>query len=114
MTVRRATTIPSDEQVDPADTILEADGTEARIGRRSRRRVLADKKPGDEVDLLIERPGAGEQTVTVVLSESPDDPDAPIVGFCPFDTRVVDLPFEVDIRTDDIGGPSAGWRSRWR
>jgi PDZ domain-containing protein len=30
------------------------------------------------------------------------------VGFVPFDTRAIDLPFEVDIDTGDIGGPSAG------
>ena len=47
-------------------------------------------------------------TVTVELSASPDDPDRTIVGFQPFDTRVVQLPFEVDIETGDIGGPSAG------
>ena len=52
--------------------------------------ALADKKPGDTVELLIDRPGAGEMTVTVELSASPDDPDRTIVGFQPFDTRVVE------------------------
>jgi PDZ domain-containing protein len=47
-------------------------------------------------------------TVVVVLSASPDDPDRTIVGFRPFDTRAIMLPFEVDIETNDIGGPSAG------
>jgi Lon-like protease len=98
---------PSDEQVDPADTILEADGK--KLGSvNDLVDALADKEPGDSVELLLDRPGSGEQTVTVVLSESPDEPGRAIVGFRPFDTRVVNLPFEVDIRTDDIGGPSAG------
>ena len=98
---------PSDEQVDPADTILEADGRE--LGSVDDLvEALAGKKAGDSVELVIDRPGEGEQTVTVVLSESPDEPGRAIVGFRPFDTRVVNLPFEVDIRTDDIGGPSAG------
>ncbi len=70
--------------------------------------ALADKQPGDTIELLIDRPGTGEMTVTVELSASPDDPDRTIVGFQPFDTRVVKLPFEVDIETGDIGGPSAG------
>jgi Lon-like protease len=70
--------------------------------------ALADKQPGDTVELLIDRPGAGEMTVTVELSASPDDPNRTIVGFQPFDTRVVNLPFQVDIETGDIGGPSAG------
>ena len=46
--------------------------------------------------------------MTVELAASPDDPTRTIVGFRPFDTRVVTLPFEVDIDTGRIGGPSAG------
>jgi PDZ domain-containing protein len=46
--------------------------------------------------------------VTVELSAAPDEPDRTIVGFVPFDTRAIVLPFEVDIATGDIGGPSAG------
>jgi len=98
---------PSDAEVDPADTILEADG-KPLASVDDLVAALADKKPGDTVELLIDRPGAGEMTVTVELSASPDDPDRTIVGFQPFDTRVVNLPFEVDIETGDIGGPSAG------
>jgi PDZ domain-containing protein len=98
---------PSDEQIDPADRIVEADGvTLESVDDLSA--VLADKEPGDTVDLVIDRPGEGEREATVELSASPDDPDRTIVGFIPFDTRAITLPFEVDIRTDDIGGPSAG------
>jgi Lon-like protease len=98
---------PSDEQIDPADRIVEADGVTLE-SVEDLSEVLADKEPGDTVDLLIDRPGEGEQEVTVELSASPDDPDRTIIGFVPFDTRAISLPFEVDIRTDDIGGPSAG------
>lgn len=98
---------PSDEQIDPADRILEADGV-ALDSVDDLSAVLAEKRPGDTVDLRIDRPGVGEQEVTVELSASPDDPDRTIIGFFPFDTAVITLPFEVDIRTDDIGGPSAG------
>jgi len=98
---------PSDEQIDPADRILEADGV-ALDSVDDLSAVLADKEPGDTVDLRIERPGDGESDVTVELSASPDDPDRTIIGFIPFDTATITLPFEVDIRTDDIGGPSAG------
>lgn len=98
---------PSDEQIDPADRILEADGRPlGSVDDLSE--VLAEKAPGDTVDLRIDRPGDGEQTVTVELSASPEDPDRTIVGFVPFDTRAIELPFEVDIDTGDIGGPSAG------
>jgi PDZ domain-containing protein len=98
---------PSDEQIDPADRIIEADGVELE-SVEDLADVLADKQPGDEIDLVIERPGQGEETVTVELSASPDDPERTIIGFVPFDTRAIELPFEVDIETGDIGGPSAG------
>ncbi len=98
---------PSDEQIDPADRILEAEGV-ALGSVEDLSAVLADRDPGDTIDLRIDRPGEGESDVTVELSASPDDPERTIIGFIPFDTRAITLPFEVDIRTDDIGGPSAG------
>jgi len=98
---------PSDEQIDPADRIVEADGVVLE-SVEDLSAVLADKEPGDEVELVVERPGEGERTVTVELSASPDDPERTIIGFVPFDTRAIELPFEVDIDTGDIGGPSAG------
>ena len=39
-------------------------------------------------------------------SSSPDDPNRTIVGFLPFDTRRVELPFDVSIDTGSIGGPA--------
>jgi Lon-like protease len=98
---------PSDEQIDPADRILEAEGIPLETVE-DLSALLADKEPGDTIDLRIDRPGEGERDVTVELSASPDDPDRTIIGFIPFDTSAITLPFEVDIRTDDIGGPSAG------
>jgi PDZ domain-containing protein len=100
-------TLPAGDQIDPADRIVEADGVVLE-SVEDLSEVLAGKEPGDEVELLIDRPGEGELTVVVVLSASPDDPDRTIVGFRPFDTRAIILPFEVDIETNDIGGPSAG------
>ena len=98
---------PSDEQIDPADRIVEADGVTLE-SVDDLRAVLADREPGDTIELVIERPGDGEETVTVELSASPDDPERTIIGFVPFDTASITLPFEVDINTGDIGGPSAG------
>ena len=46
--------------------------------------------------------------VKVRLIPSPGDPSRAIIGFVPADTRTVEVPFEVDINTDSIGGPSAG------
>lgn len=98
---------PSDEQIDPADRIVEADGV-ALESVDDLSAVLEDRAPGDTIELVIDRPGDGEERVTVELSASPDDPERTIVGFVPFDTRAIQLPFQVDIDTGDIGGPSAG------
>ncbi len=98
---------PSDEQIDPADRILEAEGVE--LGSvEDLSTVLEAKSPGDTIELLIDRPGEGEMTVEVELSGATDGTGRTIVGFQPFDTRAVELPFQVGIETDRIGGPSAG------
>lgn len=98
---------PSDLAIDPSDTILEAEGIVLN-SVEDLSAVLEGKEPGDMIDMKIRRPDEGVLDVTVELAASPDDPDRTIVGFRPFDTRVVTLPFEVSIDTGRIGGPSAG------
>jgi Lon-like protease len=98
---------PSDEVLDPGDRIVEVDGFPVE-GVEDLSRLLESRRPGDVVHMRVERPGAGELEVDVELTASPDDPDRTIVGFYPFDTRRVVLPFELDIDTGSIGGPSAG------
>jgi PDZ domain-containing protein len=99
---------PSDEVLDPGDRILEVeDVTIDSVEDLSA--ILADREPGDVVSMRIDRPGEGESEVDVELTVSPDDPEQrTIVGFYPFDTTRVKLPFELDIDTGSIGGPSAG------
>ena len=98
---------PSDDVLDPGDRILEVDG-EAIDGVEDLSRMLAGLQPGDVVTMRVDRPEDGELEVEVELTASPDEPDRTIVGFFPFDTRRVELPFELDIDTGSIGGPSAG------
>jgi PDZ domain-containing protein len=99
---------PAAQVLEPGDTLLRIDGVpldtvDDLVAQ------LAGKQPGDTVSLDIERFGeGGERTVEVELTSSPEDPSRTIVGFIPFDTASVDLPFEIDIDTDRIGGPSAG------
>jgi PDZ domain-containing protein len=75
--------------------------------------LMADKKPGDIVTLTIKpanlpEGSSLEDVKRIQLIADPDTPTRPIIGFIPADTRTVQLPFEVDIDTDQIGGPSAG------
>lgn len=98
---------PSDAVLDPADTILEVDGTPVPT-LEDLSAVLVEAAPGDVVELTIDRPGEGVTDVSVELVADPQDPERTIIGFVPFDTRTVDLPFDVSIDTDAVGGPSAG------
>ena len=98
---------PSDTVLDPGDRILAIDGKP--VGTVDDLKPILDgKQPGDVVSMKIKRPEQGELTVDVELTASPDDPNRTIVGFYPFDTATVKLPFELSIDTQSIGGPSAG------
>jgi PDZ domain-containing protein len=98
---------PSDEVLDPGDTLVKADGeplaTVDDLGP-----ILKRHKPGDRITVEFKRPGKGEQEGEIELIADPDDPNRTIIGFVPFDTARAELPFEVDIATSEIGGPSAG------
>ena len=98
---------PSDEVLEPGDRIIEVEG-ENLDGVEDLTRILKGRKPGDIVTMRIDPSEGDEVVVDVELTASPEEPDRTIVGFYPFDTRRVELPFELDIQTGQIGGPSAG------
>jgi PDZ domain-containing protein len=102
------------EVLEIGETIVEVDGVETptlstllellpalKIGRTVDVTVIPYSPPG-----TVDTPD--QETRKVQIMASPDDSSRPIIGFIPADTRVVKLPFEVNISTPDIGGPSAG------
>lgn len=96
------------KQLNPGDTITALDGNDIAT-LDDLIQIIAAYVPGDVVTLSV----IAHQTSTVVerrvqLIADPDDPQRTLVGFIPADTRTVELPFEVDIDTNSIGGPSAG------
>ena len=95
-------------QLNPGDTITAFDGIDIPT-LSDLMPIIADYSPGDVVEVTI-TPHKTTDSVTkkIELRVSPDDPNRTIIGVWPADTRTVDLPFEVDIDTDSIGGPSAG------
>jgi PDZ domain-containing protein len=95
-------------QLNPGDTITAFDGIEIPT-LSDLMPIIADYSPGDVIEVTI-TPHKTTDSVKkkIELMVSPDDPDRTIIGVWPADTRTVDLPFEVDIDTDSIGGPSAG------
>lgn len=71
--------------------------------------ALDGAEPGDVVTLTVTPIDKGPQrTVRVELVASPDDAKRTLIGIIARDTRTVDLPFTIDIDTEQIGGPSAG------
>jgi len=74
--------------------------------------VLKNAKSGDiaileVIPLTNDGPGT-LKSVEVELLQSPDDATRTLIGFSARDTRTVQLPFNVNFETDEIGGPSAG------
>ena len=102
------------EVLEVGETIIEVDGVETPTLSKLLE-LLPTLKIGQVVDVTVipySPPGSTAsveaQTRKVQIMASPDEADRPIIGFIPADTRVVKLPFEVNISTPDIGGPSAG------
>ena len=104
---RCAEYVPSAEQLDEGDTIVAVDGVDIET-IDDLTAALQDNEPGDTVAVTVDRVDAGEVAVDVELIESPDQPGKGIIGFIPFDSRSVELPFEIAFDTGEIGGPSAG------
>jgi len=75
-------------------------------------KAMEGRKAGDVVEIVVNtlnsNPNETRRSEKVRLITSPDDANRTIIGIVPADTRTVDVPFEVDISTDSIGGPSAG------
>ncbi|MGB3410559.1 MAG: S16 family serine protease [Microthrixaceae bacterium] len=110
---------PSKGILQPGDVITEVDGGEVSmpsdIGKE-----LSDRKPGDTVTLVVERPSRSKpdspvrKELKVKLGAAgddaeDDDPNRPVVGIQaqPSDLRVVS-DVEVDVDSGTVTGPSAG------
>jgi len=71
--------------------------------------LTAKHNPGDVVNISVVPQGktaSVERRVQLIADQ--DDAKRALIGFVPADTRTVNLPFEVGINTESIGGPSAG------
>lgn len=107
---------PAAEELTAGDVIVGVDGVEVTLDTELRE-LLADKGPGDTVDLRVQRGRAlrgaeGEpetEDVTVEMIADPEDPERALIGITTFTLDLdYDLPFPVEIDAGDVGGPSAG------
>ncbi len=101
--------MPAEGVLEPGDTITAVDG-EPIDDPDDLTRLLGDDAPGDEVTITVQSPeSAAERDVELALAPDPDDPERAIMGVRPSPRGVdFDFPFDVEIDTGDVGGPSAG------
>ncbi|MBK1789264.1 YlbL family protein [Prauserella cavernicola] len=96
---------PADKVLEPGDQIVQVDGT--RVANEDEvLSALSDTKPGQTVSLTFKHEGQPERTESVTLAKHPDGEPQGFVGMQPIDRA--DVPFDVDISLEDVGGPSAG------
>ncbi|WP_375003798.1 PDZ domain-containing protein [Gordonia sp. PS3] len=96
---------PADGKLAPRDRILTLDGV-AIDGPKALADVLARHKPGDEVELTVQR-GPQRLTQQVKLGARPDDPAKAFLGVTP-QMMAADPNINIVFNVGDIGGPSAG------
>jgi Lon-like protease len=90
----------------PSDVIVEIDGV--RVGTLAKvRSVLAAKKPGDRISLVVRRQGKPLR-FTLTLGADPSDKQRAVIGVLIEQAASIQLPVKVEIDTGNVGGPSAG------
>lgn len=100
----------ADGTLDRGDILLAVDGVEIFTDTELVDE-LSDRQAGDLVVFTLQRHTSDEtEELELTLGGREEDPDAGFLGVAP-QTRIemnTDLPFEVDIDSGSVGGPSAG------
>lgn len=95
---------PTDKKIKAADRIVSVDGTNVSSADAVRA-VMKKTKPGQTIPVVVKTGNAKPRTEQIKLSKSPTG-DYGFLGLAPQDRA--DVPFKVDFKLDDVGGPSAG------
>lgn len=100
--------MPAQGVLQVGDIIVAADGQPVTT-TDSLIQVTSHHAIGDHVALEVHR-GEEDLPLDLVTAESPSEPGRPIVGIT-VSTYMFDIqmPFAVDIQSDNVGGPSAGF-----
>lgn len=98
----------------PDDVIVQMNG-ETVAFRSDILAQMDNEEIGDVVTMLVQRPLEDEPDrhedldVDITLGENPQDPGTPLIGVLLENNEpIVEFPVEVDIDSQNIGGPSAG------
>lgn len=101
-------TFPAASVLKPGMTVVAADGEEITTTDQLVAAIQAHQ-PGDEMTLsVIPLEGGEAQEVTAELGERPGDPGVAALGVSPVDRVNYTFPFDIQIDTGKVGGPSAG------
>lgn len=100
--------MPAAGALQVGDIIVGVDGQPIQT-TNSLIQTITNHKVGDQVTLTVHR-GDDELTLQLGTAESPSEPGRAIIGVT-ISTYMFDLqmPFQVDIQSDNVGGPSAGF-----
>ena len=98
---------PADGLLEVGDVILKVGETGVSVSEDGVEAILSNEI-GDTIPLTVQRADRRIE-IEVTLAEHTDDPGRPMVGFVPETyNHSLDLPFDIEIETHGMGGPSAG------
>jgi Lon-like protease len=92
--------------LEPGDIIVAAGGKPVRT-RPDLAAVLAQRKPGDTVEITVRR-GGKKLTFSIRTTADRQNPKRAIIGVLPIQALRVHLPFPIQFNLRKVGGPSAG------
>ncbi|MEV6908347.1 PDZ domain-containing protein [Amycolatopsis sp. NPDC051071] len=95
---------PADKVLAPGDRLTVVNGKTVAEATDVRA-ALNGTKPGQTVQITFKSDGQAERTVPLTLAQRPDGPEG-FMGLTAVDRA--DVPFDVKISLQDVGGPSAG------
>ena len=97
---------PAAKALQPSDVIVQANGRRVRTPG-DLRRALEPAEPGDEVTIAYNR-GDDRRSARLATVASRQDPQQAAIGVFVSQEADIELPLNVKIDTEGIGGPSAG------
>lgn len=95
---------PAASVLQPGDRLLEVNGKPVATADQVRP-ALVGTKPGQSIELRFQHGSDAERSAQIQLGSNNDRPEG-FLGLVPIDHP--DVPFNIDIKLGDIGGPSAG------
>ncbi|WP_174733818.1 SepM family pheromone-processing serine protease [Mesobacillus harenae] len=99
--------MPAEEKLKPGDLIVEVDGQELTTSEEFIEYV-GGKQAGTEIELSFKRNGKSK-SAELILKPLPGEPERAGVGIFPVDDKEIIVKPPVNLKTDEIGGPSAGF-----